>query len=205
MRQLDETGMIGTGEMGLILLAAGASRRFGGPKLIANLQGRPLLHHSAATFSTFPFASRIVVSAREGQDLDRFGFTCVIPPGKSDALAQSITAGMAALDLVKLDSVMIALGDMPFITPAHIEKLIENFNGSAVASTSGGTPQPPAIFGRSRVPELLELQGDQGAKDILRDAPLVKARAEVLMDVDTPEDLAVAKAISLGKSAFCRS
>lgn len=205
MRPLNETGMICTANMGLILLAAGAARRFGGPKLVANLQGQPLLHHPAATLSAFPFASRIVVSTGEQQDLGRFGFTCVSPPEKSEALAQSIMAGMMALDLVKLDSVMIALGDMPFITPAHIEQLIENFNGSAVASTSQGTPQPPAIFGRSRFPELLELQGDQGAKDMLRDAPLVKASAEVLMDVDTPEDLAVAEAILLGKPASCRS
>src|SRR5215813_8216241 len=75
---------------------------------------------------------------------------------------------------------------------AHLNTVIDaSRNGATVASaTEGGPPTPPAIFPKTRYPELLALEGDKGARALLGDAQLVLASAAELADFDTPQDFA---------------
>ena len=78
---------------------------------------------------------------------------------------------------------------------AHAEALVARHRaggGAAVASRYEGTLGVPAVFGRTRFPELLALRGDQGARALLRHDPgvLVVDWPDGALDIDTPGDLA---------------
>ncbi len=86
---------------------------------------------------------------------------------------------------------VVALADMPRVTATHIWHLLEAADGpdAVVASSDGISPKPPAIFGRNRFDALLALEGDQGARDMVRGGKHVVTTPAELIDVDTPEEL----------------
>ncbi len=181
----------------LILLAAGHGRRFGGQKLSASLAGRPLAQHAAATFAALPFARHIAVVAQDDLRLSEFGFQ-ILPIDQADQpMSQSIIAGVRVAQRdEKISAVMIALADMPFVSADHVRALVRNFGGAIIASHNGEKPMPPAIFGRRHFARLLELGGDNGARDLINDAPCVAASQHILADIDTIEQLAEAETTS---------
>lgn len=178
-----------TTRIALILLAAGQSRRFGGNKLAAPLGGEALLRRTARIYAAVPFAERLVVTGPETPDIADMGYRAVAlaPPGAPQSA--SIAQGMAALSAGPLDGVMIALGDMPLVSTAHVQALLAAFKGSIVASGWGEIASPPAIFPYDRFPALLALEGDRGARALLAGAERVLAAANELLDVDRPDDL----------------
>ena len=173
----------------LLLLAAGRSRRFGRDKRAMSIAGRPLCQHTALAFAGQSLARRIAVVGESDHGLADMGFECLrVPPGEA-ALSASIATGMCSVaEDPDLAGVLIALGDMPLVASTHVRKLIEAFDGSAVASAIAGRPQPPALFGRRHFPALQSLEGDAGARDLLRSARQVEAEPATLFDIDTPED-----------------
>ena len=178
-----------------LLLAAGLSRRFGGPgKLLADWRGNPLALHAADTLAGLPLRRRVAVCRAGDAELARLlsarGFDIVANPDPGRGLSSSLALGIRAL--VAADAVMVALADMPRVSSLHLRRLIEAAcTAPIVASTSGGgAPTPPAIFARQMFPALLALEGDTGARDLLHDATLVTAPAGELVDVDTLQDLA---------------
>lgn len=106
-------------------------------------------------------------------------------------MSVSIATGMQRVAGDKaLGAVLIALGDMPLIAPSHVERMLDAFDGTAVASALAGRPQPPALFGRCHFAALARLEGDKGARDLLANARLVEADPVMLSDVDTAADFA---------------
>jgi molybdenum cofactor cytidylyltransferase len=177
-------------QIALVLLAAGHSRRFGTPKLGAKLHGKMLVHHAASTLSNVDFANKIAVIGSNDWGLEAIGFTLV--HAKSTTQSESLTAGIIAAVTSKPAAIMIALGDMPFVTLTHYQRLLDAFDSSCIASSDGNSPMPPAIFGPDHFAALCNLQGDNGAKAILQNAPAILASGNELADIDTPEDLAAA-------------
>lgn len=181
----------------LILLAAGHSRRFGKPKLRAMLHGRMLAHHIAANLYDIPFARRLAVVGADDLGLAAFGFELV---GLDSTIqSASLAAGVAAAQSEPCAAIMIALADMPFVPASHFIELAKAFDGERIATSDGQRNMPPAIFGRSHFAALGQLQGDQGARTILEDAPHVVADAQLLYDIDTPEQLIAANQRSVAK------
>lgn len=175
----------------LALLAAGHSRRFGGSKLDEELWGKPLGTHTADALADVPFLARVAVTGDARLDYAALGFT-VLPntdPVRDQASSIRIAA-RHALDL-GADALLIALADMPCITAAHVRRLlVAAGEQGVVASTPGGSPCPPAVFGRARLAELLAITGDHGARDLIRAGFHLTASATELVDVDTGEELA---------------
>lgn len=178
-----------------LLLAAGASRRFGAAnKLLAPLQGRPLLAHAADALRAARLDRRIaVISAAETEPL-LHGFEVIrIPQGEQ---SDSLRAGLAAAGLparLLPARLLIALGDMPRVTPALLDAVLDRCTDDLPSASheAGGPPMPPACFPASWLPRLAALGGDQGAGKLLRDLPatqLVDATGQ-LPDIDTPEAL----------------
>jgi molybdenum cofactor cytidylyltransferase len=107
----------------------------------------------------------------------------------------SLRAGIAAL-APAIGAAMVLLGDQPFVTPAIVERLVADWRASGaaiVAPVYRGQRGNPVLFGRGVFPELLAIQGDQGARAILAANPArVRAVAfdddRPLADIDTPED-----------------
>ncbi|MHB2204957.1 nucleotidyltransferase family protein [Methylobacterium sp. CM6257] len=190
-------------EVGTVLLAAGLGRRFGPePKLLALLDGKPLVRHAAEAalgarprpvVAVFGAHAEAVRTALDGLDLIR-----VENPDFRSGLATSLQAGLAALPR-SCTAAVVMLGDMPRVTAAHIDRLAEAFAGSepepaAVVPVQDGRRGNPVLLNLRRLaPDIARLTGDHGA------GPVLKGRADVLeipgdpataLDVDTPSGLA---------------
>lgn len=183
---------------GLIMLAAGLSRRMGGPnKLLRSYQGKPLLEHALGAAEKIEFLDRIAVTGRDPAETEAlaasFGFQCVFNPRFAEGLGTSIAAGADALS-PNIKGVFIALGDMPGVVPEIYLALAARFTqGSIVVPLHRGARGHPVLFCTSYVPELSALSGDEGARSLLRRYALRVAEVEianrgVLRDVDTRED-----------------
>lgn len=186
-----------------ILLAAGLSRRFGaGDKLLANVNGRPLAAYIAATLAGMDFAHRIAICRSCDGPLAELiaanGFTIVANPDTAEGQASSLRLGVAAAQSRGAETILVCLADMPFVTQAHLGALIALGRDSFAASIpdDGGPASPPAAFNRRHFAALLAMQGDKGARDLLRQAPTVTCPARELADFDTVESLAQATAFS---------
>lgn len=180
-----------------ILLAAGKSERFGtDDKLMAMLDGRPLVAHAAATLKGMEFGALIAVCAAHGQAqhvVEAQGFAIVHPPQHRAEMAHSIAAGVkAAAALPDIDAALLCLADMPHVSRDHIRAIISAHDGTGdptVASSDGAAAMPPALFGRGYFAQLQNLRGDSGAKALLQNARLIYADKATLADIDRIEDL----------------
>jgi molybdenum cofactor cytidylyltransferase len=181
----------------VVLLAAGLSRRYGAVgKLVANYRGKPLALHIADTLNAIALSQRIAICRSGDDDLAALlrgrGFTVVLNPDTARGMSSSLALGIEGV--AAADAALICLADMPNVSVAHLNALIDaSRNDTTVASaTQGGPPTPPAIFPKTRYPELLALEGDKGARALLGNAQLVLASAEELADFDTPQDFSTA-------------
>ncbi len=185
-----------------VLLAAGAGSRFGGKKLESLLGGMMIGEHAARALAGCQCDWHAAVCGEDDSPLssmlEALGYTRIVNAQPETGLSHSLALGARKAMLCEADAMLVCLGDMPFVTTAHLERLIAAF-GSAegqacVASQNGEIRMPPAIFPKSRFPELMALTGDQGARQLLRDAIGVPVDPGLLADIDTPGDLAAHKA-----------
>jgi molybdenum cofactor cytidylyltransferase len=190
-----------------VILAAGRSTRMGGPnKLLAEIGGRPLIRIAAEEALASRAGPVIVVTghqrekveaALQGLDVKR-----VHNPNFADGLSTSVKTGLAAVPEAA-DGAIVCLGDMPQVRAQLIDKLIGAFDPErgalVVIPTIDGKRGNPVVWSRRFFPELMALEGDVGARNMI--ARYAEAVAEVpltdtaaLIDVDTPEALADVKA-----------
>jgi molybdenum cofactor cytidylyltransferase len=185
-------------EYGGIILAAGAGRRFGGPKQLAELRGRPLLEHAVEAMCCVPAIERIVVvlGSHAAEILERVEFFDAEPivcEDWSEGMSASLRCGLDALAPDAPDAVMITLGDQPRITPQVIAMVLDpGGRAPAVRATYGGVPGHPVLVRRRLIGRLRELRGDRGAREVLAGVKVANLEAGHLCrpdDVDTPEQL----------------
>lgn len=182
-----------------ILLAAGGGARFGGDKLGAALGGESVLARSARALAEAGcYAQAAIVSKAtfaQGQLLNGMDFDVIVNPQAEHGVSTSIRHGVAWAEAQGAEAALIALADMPFVTPAHYARLFERAakdNEGVIFSMSGEHRSPPAIFTKPFFSKLLALTGDVGARDLLRSAPAedgIDAPEAMLADVDRPRDL----------------
>jgi molybdenum cofactor cytidylyltransferase len=180
----------------LALLAAGQSRRFGdSDKLSAWLGDKMLGLHAAETGAAMSFAHKLVIASPEhdcaGQWSD-LGYRVITNEDAAQGQATSVRLAAAHAIEAGASALCIMLADMPFVTRDHIGRLIATFeqSGGTVASARNGQAMPPAIFSVDAMESLLALEGDSGARTLLSEARLVVGDDPLLIDIDTPEDLA---------------
>jgi molybdenum cofactor cytidylyltransferase len=183
--------------IGGLVLAAGASERFGGAKQVAVLNGRPLLEHALLAMSGASL-DRVVVTlgAHADEVADRVplhGAEPVLCAGWQEGLAASLRAGVAALE--GCDAVAVVLGDQPLVSAEAIARVVSQRGRDelAVRATYGGVPGHPVLLERTLLSRVNGLRGDSGARDLLHGVPLREVACDGLGspdDVDTPEALA---------------
>ena len=189
--------MIQAGKIAAILLAAGQSHRFGqSDKLLADLDGEPLVMHAARRLVELGPARRIAVCG--GADdapaklLAALGFDIIANPFSERGLSHSLALGITEAAAGPDQAALVCLADMPFVRRAHLETLLAHFDAGlvpVVASARAGVAMPPALFARALFGQLREMEGDRGAREMLAAAQLVEAPAAELADVDVPNDL----------------
>ncbi len=180
---------------GALVLAAGRSLRFQGDKLLHPLQGKPLAAHIADTLAALPFSCRIAVCPADNSERRALfasrGFEVIENTAPGEGMGSSLALGAAAAELNGIQTLMVFLADMPFISAEHILALLATHeDGNISASETDGVPHPPAAFPRSQFEILKSLQGDSGAKHLLRGALDVRCPPGMAKDFDTPADFA---------------
>ena len=185
-----------SGAVALLLLAAGASTRMGRPKQLLPYHGRTLLRHAAETAVAAGCAPIVLVTgALHDELLAEIVGLPILAVHNLDwetGMASSIRAGLAAVAAAAPRAVLVMLTDQPLVTPELLRQLIVQQHATQapiVAAAYGETLGVPAIFDKSLLPELLKLQGAQGAGRLI--ARLGAAVGQVafpagLLDVDTP-------------------
>jgi molybdenum cofactor cytidylyltransferase len=185
--------------IGGLILAAGAARRFGSQKLLAPLDGRPLIQHVIDAANASSLEDIVMVIGANGTNLlahvDMGRTRVVRNPDPTRGMASSLQVGLRSLDQ-NLHGALVLLGDMPGVSTALIDELVargRETRASAVISVWRGRRSPPVVLHKTLWAAALALEGDTGMRDVLADRDDV-AEVEVtsalgaLDDVDTPED-----------------
>lgn len=173
-----------------IVLAAGASRRLGRPKQLIRLDGETLLERTLRVCGEAGCTPVIIVLGASADAVlggSSLGNAVVVMNNDwAQGMASSIRAGIQALQ-PGVDGCVITTCDQPAVTATHLRALMTS-GDEVTASAYGGRHGVPAYFPRYRFAELIELQGDAGARELLKDARALQFEGGEL-DVDTPEDL----------------
>lgn len=182
-----------------IILAAGLSRRMGEPKLLLPCQGQSLVRTVAENVLAGSQGEVIVVtganSRKVTEQLSDLPLTTIYNPLFASGQGTSLAAGAKAVNPF-CRGVMVLMGDQPLITPPLISSLAELFLNAGcliMRPTYRGCPGHPVFFHPGLLPELVNLSGDYGARQVLkshrRDLLLHPVEDQaVCFDVDTPED-----------------
>lgn len=181
-----------------VVLAAGESRRFGDRnKLLVAVDGVPIVRDAVRTLLAAELDGVTVVLGHEAErvrsalaDLDvQFVENERYRQGQGTSVAAGVVAAGDA------DAVLIALGDMPHVDPASVDRLLEVYRAgawSALAAAVDGRRGNPVLFDRRHFETLRSLDGDRGGRDVLlgaSDGALVETGdPDVLRDVDRPAD-----------------
>ena len=156
-----------------ILLAAGASTRFGGNKLLCALDdGKTIIERSALNLATVIPDLIIIYDAHNQaltQHLKTLHYTLINNPQAALGLGASIACGVKATK--HSDAWLIALGDMPLIKPQSISKINQALvtGDKIVAPFYRGQRGHPVGFSRDYYSQLSSLDTDTGARDIIKD------------------------------------
>lgn len=190
--------MSDTPQIAVLVLAAGASRRFGdADKLQAEIDGVPILARSLAAYDRLTATRKIAVLAPDN-GLDDMchaaGFETVVNPRAAQGMGTSLAAGINAL-ADDVTHAFIGFGDMPFLapeTPPLIGKAIDK-SASIIVPTYDGKRGHPVLFAATHFATLKKLDGDKGGRSIIAACPnvldFVVSDEGVCLDIDTQEAL----------------
>lgn len=186
-----------------LVLGAGSASRFGGAKLLAPLEGRPVLGHALATLGRLVEEGMLsgvhVVIPSGDRDLETLvraaGGHPIGNPRPDRGLAASLRIGLDAVD--RWPAALVCLGDQPRLSEATVRRVLE------VASrepdrvirprygSGRGEPGHPVCIPARFWPLLRGDEGDRGFGPLLgHQAPILEVPVPGRNpDIDTPADL----------------
>jgi len=185
---------------GIVILAAGASTRFGKPKQLLQYHGKTLLDHSVNEAINAK-ADAVVVILGKNADLlqnkiDNQKVNVVINKDWEEGMAASVRLGLATLLKIKpyIDAVIFMVCDQPHISSLVLNELIttqQKTTKQIVTCNYGGSIGPPALFHKKYFRELAKVKGDIGARNIIQQnmndvATILFPEGKI--DIDTQED-----------------
>lgn len=196
-----------------IVLAAGRASRFGSDKRLARFnQEHTLLSRSIALVESY--CAQVFVITRPGdEDTDLLGQFQAdqhveqhIVPEALRGMGASLAGGIGRVLTYEqkqsegLDGVLVMLADMPYVQPRTIQRLIEGFSPDKIIIPSYLEAHKekkwgnPVLFSRKWFSALQGLNGDRGARSLIKANPCARVEVVVdddgiLRDIDTPSDL----------------
>jgi molybdenum cofactor cytidylyltransferase len=185
------------GRTGVVLLAAGGSKRFGAPKLVESWRGTPILRQvsemvlaSGIKPGVVVLGSNIVQLRASISDLP---LRIIENTAWQEGQSTSLQAGLRAIQ-GECEAVIFVLGDMPEVDETVLTQLVATHRktlNSIIAPYAGERWGNPVLFDRRTFNELLSLEGDRGGRALYDQYPpyAIPGDDGVLFDIDTPEDL----------------
>jgi CTP:molybdopterin cytidylyltransferase MocA len=177
-----------------VVLAAGASTRLGEPKQLVIVGGEGLLERAVRVAREAGCAPVVVVlgaTAGEIRAACDLGDALVVVNGRwREGMGPSVRVGVGAVGDV--EGVVVMTCDQPVVTAEHLLALMAT--GEVAASGYAGRCGVPAYFPAGMFGALMELKGDAGARELLRETRVVELAGGEL-DVDTAEGLAEARRV----------
>ena len=180
-----------------LVLAAGAGRRFGGPKALVELDGERLVNRAVRVLGEGGLTSRYVVQG--AADLTGLaGAKVVDNPDWAEGMGSSLRVGLAAMPAA-VAAVLVVPVDQPGLTPAAVRRVAdaagEDLNSALVVGTYAGRAGHPVLLGRDHWAAVTAAAvGDVGARPVLAALADLVVRVECAdigdgHDVDVPADL----------------
>ncbi|MFN3804980.1 MAG: NTP transferase domain-containing protein [Pyrobaculum sp.] len=174
-----------------VVLAAGASTRFPGNKLLAEFRGRPLIRWAVETARAAVSEVYVVI----GHDAERVKKAADAPaihnPWWKLGISTSIKAAIVAL--IEARCIIFTLGDMPLVRPETVRELCRHCQKGAVVPTYKGVRGNPVAVAKDLYPiALTELENDIGMRALFNKTPVRYVEVNdpaIHMDIDTPQDL----------------
>ena len=191
-----------TGEesrLAVLIMAAGESRRFGSCKLLANIDGKPMLQRSIELAQSTDASLIRVVTGRWHQEVKQAQTSGLIDDidliYNSDwqqGLGNSIATGISQVASL-CDEALVLLADQVRVSGEDLKRLTLRDDKNQIACASySKTLGPPAIFPAQFFPELEKLSGDKGAKALLAELTATHCQIDIpsaSLDVDVLSDL----------------
>ena len=181
-------------KVGVLLLAAGFSRRFGGAKLAARMpDGRRLIEHTLANIKA-ALDQILIISRPDALDgWEPGNQPLALFYGAEQGMGASLAFGVSRLP--DWDGCLVCLADMPLIAPSTYAFLAEQLTpGNILVPLHDGRRGHPVGFGSHFFPELAKLDDDAGGRRIIETnrqslRQITVNDPAILQDIDTPEDL----------------
>lgn len=191
-----------------VYLAAGKSSRMGTNKLSLSL-GKTTVGSFGLQAALQSMLHHVIVVTKAEDTLNwidpvffssgmRKRWTCIACPEDGKGQAYSLRCGLEEGKRMKADGIMILLADQPFVPAQMINDLIDGYethqNVPFVAANFRSILRPPVLFSPDLFPSLMRLEGDEGARNLLRRGAVMKGMSIEYMDerafydVDTKED-----------------
>jgi len=187
-------------KIGIVILAAGASKRLGEPKQLLKYDHKNLLQRTIdAAVNSVAGTVVIVLGANADQishEINKSGINVIVNTEWEEGMASSIKIGLNELLFISpsIDAVILMVCDQPHISSELINDIInkqKETGKSIVTCDYGEAFGPPALFHRSLFNELMHLKGDVGARKIIHlhsndVATILFTKGKI--DIDTKED-----------------
>jgi len=183
--------------LGAILLAAGGSSRLGRPKQLEIIDGQVLIARQAQLLLDLHLACVVVVTGAVEHGVRKALKGLPVEFAHQDdwarGMGRSIARGIEAMP-ERVRGALLLLCDQWRLEQADLKKLIESWLSApqkAVISTWDDSSGPPVIFPRAMFQRLLRLQGDRGARQLLKHYAGGTERvtmANAAFDLDQPGD-----------------
>ena len=183
-----------------VVLAAGQSRRMGGPnKLLMLVDGKSLIRKTVETITEAGFREIVVVVGHQEPDvraaLAGLSVRFVTNPDYAEGLSTSLKAGLWLLGTTT-QAALVCLGDMPLLRADHLRRLVEGFdpeNGKLIGvPTHNAKRGNPILWARQFFEDMRQVSGDTGARHLIGVHESLVYEVEfddtaVLTDLDTAE------------------
>ena len=183
-----------------VILAAGASTRMGTPKLLLPLGGEPLVRRAVRQVCDAGFDDVLVVVGNDWENtlaaLEGLPIRHAVNADYATGMGSSFRTAVEHLG--GSAAAMFALADQPFVTTNEYRTVLDTYRRHSppiISVRYGDVMAPPHLFQSEFFPELAHMQ--HGARSLLQKhherTTVLHFGADLLMDIDTPEDYELAK------------